>query len=153
MNRSENRKETMNQTESKDARLEKVLRLREFERNNKAHMNAVSDIMGYPQYDVTKKSDRFGFAEQTKESVNEENIEIHPIKNQTNEVRYGFKFRLFFSFILFGVLFLDKYVFFQIPQSVYKDMIKQIEVDYSDGVIDFMKDFPYTLDYGKTGIK
>ena len=30
---------------------------------------------------------------------------------------------------------------------------KEIQIDYSVSVIDFIKDIPYTLDYEKTGIK
>ena len=40
----------MNDAKAVENRTEKILRLKEFEKNNKVHMNALSDIMGYGKY-------------------------------------------------------------------------------------------------------
>ena len=40
----------MNDVKAAENRTEKILRLKEFEKNNKVHMNALSDIMGYGKY-------------------------------------------------------------------------------------------------------
>lgn len=145
--------ERMNDTKAVENRTEKILRLKEFEKNNKVHMNALSDIMGYGKYsehDIFEHHKNNMFSE---ENMYSEDADYMKRSNQTRDEKYGLKARLIFCVFLFAAVLLDRYVFFQLPQSFYQKFDKEIQIDYSVSVIDFIKDIPYTLDYEKTGIK
>lgn len=123
-----------------DGRMEKILRLKEFEKNNHIHMNSISDIMGY---------------ERSRDSVYDTDGQINTdiSKNQTKEGFLCLKFRLIFCVGVLLLFIADRYVVKQIPVSLYQSFDKAVQTDYSVSVIDFMEKLPYTLSYEKTSIK
>lgn len=143
----------MNDAKAAENRTEKILRLKEFEKNNKVHMNALSDIMGYRKYSEHDIFEHHKNNMYPDETMCPEDADYMKRKNQTRDERYGFRARLIFCVFLFAAILLDRYLFFQLPQSFYQTFDKEIQVDYSVSVIDFIKDITYTLDYEKTGIK
>lgn len=124
-----------------DGRMEKILRLKEFEKNNHIHMNSISDIMGYERsHDRVYDED-------------EQRINTETPKNQTKEGFLSMRFRLVFCVSVLLLFLTDRYVIRQVPDHFYQSFDKMIQTDYSVSVIDFMEKLPYTLGYEKTSIK
>lgn len=129
---------------------ERILRLKEFERNNKSRMNTISGIMGYAQYadesvngDHAKKQYLKSGTDSQEESDRE---------NQTKEFKSTFKVRLIFCLLLSGFMFADRFFLHSLSDNLYEKAKKEIQLDYSDGIIDFIDELPYTLGYEETGI-
>ena len=93
----------MNDTKAVENRTEKILRLKEFEKNNKVHMNALSDIMGYGKYsehDIFEYHKNNMFSE---ENMYSEDADYMKRSNQTRDEKYGLKARLIFCAFLFYI--------------------------------------------------
>jgi hypothetical protein len=63
------------------------------------------------------------------------------------------KVRLVFCLFLFTMIFLYHFMMEPEEETVTKELQTAIQKDYSEQVIDFVKDFTYTLDYEKISIK
>lgn len=123
----------MRKTTDRDDKLEQIMRLREYQQNNSTHVNTMAGIM----------SPDGGYGEG---SVGE--------GGEGPEAYRGFygRLRLVLCLLLFG--FLCMYHFKMEPEdgTFTKELQAAVRIDYSDKVIDFMKDFTYTLDYEKTSL-
>lgn len=140
----------MYQVNATESRMEKILRLKEFEKQNKAQMNVMADIMGYKKHGGSDKDYLY------KEFVNKDYLNKdlnHTQELQANERKNTRFVRLFLCVGLLVIFILDKYVFLQIPSEIYEDAKNLIQTDYSAGIIDFVKELSYTLDYEKISIK
>lgn len=123
----------MQKTTDREEKLEQIMRLREYQQNNKNHVNIMAGIMAPDE----------GYGE----AYDREGGEIP----ETYNGFYG-RLRLVLCLLLFG--FLCMYHFKLEPKdgTFTKDLQAAVRIDYSDKVIDFMKDFTYTVDYEKTSL-
>lgn len=123
----------MRKTISRDEKLEQIMRLREYQQNNSTHVNTMAGIVS-PE-------------EGCGEASNQESAD-------GPEAYHGFygKLRLVLCLLLFG--FLCMYHFKMEPEdgTFTKELQAAVRMDYSQKVIDFMKDFTYTVDYEKTSL-
>ena len=121
----------MRKTISRDEKLEQIMRLREYQQNNSTHVNTMAGIVS-PDEGYGEALGQDG--EKQPESYN----------------GFYIKLRLVLCLLLFG--FLCMYHFKIEPEdgTFTKELQAAVRIDYSDKVIDFMKDFTYTLDYEKT---
>ncbi len=108
------------------------MRLREYQQNNSTHVNTMAGIISPDE----------GYDEASQDGADQP------------EAYNGFylKLRLVLCFLLFG--FLCMYHFKMEPEdgTFTKELQAAVRIDYSDKVIDFMKNFTYTLDYEKTSL-
>lgn len=122
----------MHKTLSRDEKLDQIMRLREYQQNNSNHVNTMAGIVS-PNADADD--------------------EIQD-KDQTGIPNALFwKLRLVLCLILFGTLCMYHFTMEPEEGTFTKNLQSAIKVDYSEKVIDFVKDFTYTLDYEKTSIK
>ncbi|MBP3458472.1 MAG: hypothetical protein J6K58_04625 [Lachnospiraceae bacterium] len=122
----------MHKTLSRDEKLDQIMRLREYQQNNSNHVNTMAGIVS--------------------PSANTDD-EIQD-KDQTGIPNALFwKLRLVLCLILFGALCMYHFTMEPEEGTFTKNLQSAIKVDYSEKVIDFVKDFTYTLDYEKTSIK
>lgn len=122
----------MRKTISRDEKLEQIMRLREYQQNNSTHVNTMAGIISPDE----------GYDEASQDGADQP------------EAYNGFylKLRLVLCFLLFG--FLCMYHFKMEPEdgTFTKELQAAVRIDYSDKVIDFMKNFTYTLNYERTSL-
>lgn len=122
----------MHKTLSRDEKLDQIMRLREYQQNNSNHVNTMAGIV----------------------SPNANTDDEIQDKDQTGISNALFwKLRLVLCLILFGALCMYHFTMEPEEGTFTKNLQSAIKVDYSEKVIDFVKDFTYTLDYEKTSIK
>lgn len=123
----------MQKTVSRDEKLEQIMRLREYQQNNSTHVNTMAGIISP-----------------------DENYNRNEMKDGTDqpEAYNGFyiKLRLVLCLLLFGFLCMYHYKMEPEDGTFTKELQAAVRIDYSDKVIDFMKDFTYTLNYEKTSV-
>lgn len=122
----------MSRVLSRDEKLEQIMRLREYQKNNTSQVNTMAGIVS------------------PNTSYKEEDMQNQDQTGIPNKV-YG-KLRLVLSILLFGILFLYHVAMEPEDGTLIKNLQAAVRTDYSDQVIDFVEDFTYTLDYEKTGI-
>ena len=122
----------MSRVLSRDEKLEQIMRLREYQKNNTSQVNTMAGIVS------------------PNTSYKEEDMQNQDQTGIPNKV-YG-KLRLVLSILLFGILFLYHVAMEPEDGMFIKNLQAAVRTDYSDQVIDFVEDFTYTLDYEKTGI-
>jgi len=122
----------MHKTISRDEKLDQIMRLREYQQNNASHVNTMAGIVTPKAYsdDETQDKDQTG------------------IPNT-----FFWKLRLVLCLFLFGAFCMYHFTMEPEEETFTKKLQAAIQVDYSQKVIDFVKDFTYTLDYEKTSIK
>lgn len=122
----------MGKTISRDEKLEQILRLREYQQNNSNHVNTMAGIISPDE----------GYGEASQEGADRPDAYNG----------FSIKLRLVLCFLLFG--FLCMYHFKMEPEdgTFTKELQAAVRIDYSHKVIDFMKNFTYTLDYEKTSL-
>lgn len=116
---------------SRDEKLEQIMRLREYQQHNATHVNTMAGIVS-PELTYTA-NDTQG-------------------KDQTGVSSLFGKLRLVFCLLLFGALCVYHFTIEQEEGTFTKMLQTEIQRDYSDNVIDFVKKFTYTLDYEKTSL-
>ena len=122
----------MQKTLNRDEKLEQIVRLREYQKNNTSHVNTLAGIaspnMTYTDTEMPA-GERTGYRGRL----------------------YG-KLRLALSLLLFCILCLYHFTLGSEKDTLVKNLQDAVRADYSVKVIDFVKDITYTLDYEKTGI-
>lgn len=127
----------MHKTISRDEKLEQILRLREYQQNNAAHVNTVAGIL----------SPHEGYGEGNGDAYGQEGADQPEAYNGF----YG-KLRLTLCLLLFGFLCMYHFRVEPLDGTFTKELQAAVRMDYSHKVIDFMKDFTYTLEYEKTSL-
>ncbi|MGN0132932.1 MAG: hypothetical protein ACI4AA_10860 [Lachnospiraceae bacterium] len=122
----------MHKTLSRDEKLEQIMRLREYQRNNASHVNTLAGIASP------------GNAYTDEETPNQDRTD--------GKSRFYGRFRLVLSVLLFGALCMYHFTLESENGTFTKNLQTAIQRDYSHKVIDFVEDFTYTLDYEKTSI-
>lgn len=122
----------MGKTISRDEKLEQIIRLREYQQNNSTHVNTMAGIVSPDE----------GCGEASLDGADRP------------EAYNGFyvKLRLVLCLLLFGFLCMYHFKMEPADGTFTKELQAAVRIDYSDKVIDFMKDFTYTLDYEKTSL-
>lgn len=122
----------MHKTISRDEKLNQIMRLREYQQNNTSHVNTMAGIVSPNAYTEDETQD----------------------KDQTGIPNTLFwKLRLVLCLVLFGALCMYHFTMESEDGTFTKNLQSAVQVDYSQKVIDFVKDFTYTLDYEKTSLK
>lgn len=123
----------MSKALSRDEKLEQIMRLREYQKNNTSHVNTMAGIVS------------------PNASYREEDMQNQDQTGISAKI-YG-RLRLVFSILLFGILCIYHFTIEPEDGTFTKNLQAAVRTDYSNQVIDFVEDFTYTLDYEKTGIK
>lgn len=123
----------MSRVLNRDEKLEQVMRLREYQKQNASQVNTMAGIVSPDT------------------ACQEGDIQNQDRTDFQNKPRM--KFRLALSVLLF--LALCGYRFAAKPEDggFIKKLQTAVRTDYSGQVIDFVENFTYTLGYEKTGIK
>lgn len=123
----------MDRTVGREEKLEQIMRLREYQQNNASHVNTMAGMItpnaGYLN-DETQDNSQTGIS-----------------------YLFGRKLRLVLCLLLFAGVFLYHITIEPEEGNFTSSLQSAIRLDYSDKVIDFVKDFTYTLDYEKISIK
>lgn len=122
----------MSRVLSRDEKLEQIMRLREYQKNNTNHVNTMAGIVS------------------PNASYREDDMQNQDQTGVPNKV-YG-RLRLVLSILLFGILCMYHFTIEPEDGAFTKNLQAAVRTDYSDKVIDFVEDFTYTLDYEKTSI-
>lgn len=124
--------QSMSRSSNRDEKLEQIMRLREYQKNNAGRVNAMAGIVSPADNQECGQPDR----EHAGASYR----------------RYGW-LRLAFSAFLFLLLCACHFKSEAADGALLQKLQAAVRTDYSDQVIDFVEDFTYTLDYEETGAR